>query len=122
MPRLQPSLIFILLFIIATSLFYFTTFQRESDTAHHSLADMDYFQRTEGLVESPVSSPGSRDYLKTLEAFKNLFYIPNPKQPLAGKVSSTVIMPEMGNDTIRAELGRATWRVLHTMAVSLILR
>jgi hypothetical protein len=28
------------------------------------------------------------------------------------------IMPKLGNTTIRAELGRATWRLLHTMAVS----
>ncbi len=33
---------------------------------------------------------------------------------------SASVMPMMGNSTIRAELGRATWRLMHTMAVCTI--
>ena len=33
-------------------------------------------------------------------------------------VNSVTIMPHMLNNTIRADLGKATWRLLHTMAVS----
>lgn len=32
------------------------------------------------------------------------------------EMSKLAIMPQLGNATIRADLGRATWRLLHTMA------
>ncbi|KAI5301288.1 hypothetical protein KEM56_001842 [Ascosphaera pollenicola] len=35
--------------------------------------------------------------------------------PHASVLDGPVVMPTLGNDTIKAELGRSTWRLLHTM-------
>jgi len=41
---------------------------------------------------------------------------PRPPPPIAG-VSGSVIMPKLENATAKAELGRATWKLLHTMTL-----
>jgi hypothetical protein len=45
--------------------------------------------------------------------------LPTLTETLAGTSVALhhAVMPSMGNSTLRAELGQATWRLLHTMAV-----
>ncbi|KAG8786194.1 hypothetical protein FRC16_001776 [Serendipita sp. 398] len=42
---------------------------------------------------------------------------PAPPQVEAGTVNGGVIMGKLGNETAKAELGRATWKLLHTMTL-----
>ncbi|KAJ7807876.1 ERV/ALR sulfhydryl oxidase domain-containing protein [Mycena olivaceomarginata] len=41
---------------------------------------------------------------------------PHPNPPILG-ADGGVIMPKLGNATAKAELGRATWKLLHTMTL-----
>ncbi|KAJ7876082.1 ERV/ALR sulfhydryl oxidase domain-containing protein [Mycena olivaceomarginata] len=41
---------------------------------------------------------------------------PHPNPPILG-ADGGVIMPRLGNATAKAELGRATWKLLHTMTL-----
>lgn len=41
----------------------------------------------------------------------------NGPRPYLDVVKGKVIMPELGNATAKAELGRATWKLLHTMTL-----
>ncbi|KAI0712784.1 ERV/ALR sulfhydryl oxidase domain-containing protein [Cerioporus squamosus] len=60
--------------------------------------------------------PPSRTYVDTWtgDFFGEGGYI--PPSPAQG-VQGNVIMPKLGNATAKAELGRATWKLMHTMTL-----
>jgi hypothetical protein len=41
----------------------------------------------------------------------------HPHEPPASGVAGGVIMSKLGNETAKAALGRATWKLLHTMTL-----
>ncbi|RDX44242.1 hypothetical protein OH76DRAFT_1359997 [Lentinus brumalis] len=60
--------------------------------------------------------PPSRTYVDTWTGDffgEGGFIPPSPEQGVRGKV----IMPKLGNATAKAELGRATWKLMHTMTL-----
>ncbi|KAJ4483612.1 ERV/ALR sulfhydryl oxidase domain-containing protein [Lentinula aciculospora] len=54
--------------------------------------------------------PGSESYLRS-QVSKNTFNVP------INGVEGGVIMEKLGNETAKAALGRATWKLLHTMTL-----
>jgi len=48
--------------------------------------------------------------------FSHFFKSETPGIPAMASAGHNVIMQELGNATLRAELGHSTWRLLHTMA------
>lgn len=78
-----------------------------------SAADLLYYQDMPLRHHSAAAVLDAEDR-RTVEAFQKLVVGAEQRKKLT---HGSVIMGKMGNDTIRAELGRATWRLLHTMAV-----
>ncbi|KAF8161477.1 ERV/ALR sulfhydryl oxidase domain-containing protein [Crassisporium funariophilum] len=68
--------------------------------------------------------PPSRSYIDpwTQQVFgeggvEKYLHSQSTQKPPAGNVKGGVIMGKLGNETAKAALGRATWKLLHTMTI-----
>lgn len=104
MPR-RPSSITFLAAILTSIIFFYLLFSSHSPTAISSkISDT----ISAGKVRTPAQLTNVDDY----DPIKALGKSEGPSQELQ---MGSPIMGPMNNETIRAELGRASWKLFHTI-------